>query len=342
MKTVLVMDVPAESGGALTILLQFYHKALEDKSKNWIFVTSLPILEETSNIKNVRFPWVKKSWFHRLYFDNIVAPRLVKKYKADEILSLQNVIVPNVKTPQTLYVHQSLPFIDRRFSLRENKLFWIYQNVIGKSIFKSMRKANKIIVQANWMKNVSIDKVGVSAEKIVVDPPVIGKSNKTFKETYENFKTFFYPASGLTYKNHELILKATELLKSRGINDFKIIFTLSEDENEYTKSLYNKVKGENLPIHFVGNMRYEDVLQQYTQSVLLFPSYIETFGLPMLEARNHDAPVIASDMPFSHEILDGYNKATFFDSTDEKELARLMKLSIDHQSVGKHLEHTVR
>jgi len=162
MKTILVMDVPAEHGGALTILKQFHQKALEDNSNKWVFITSIPALEETNHVKNVRFPWVKKSWFHRLYFDKVVAPRLVSRYNADEILSLQNVVVPNVNVPQTLYVHQPLPFIDRRFTLKENKTFWIYQNVIDKMIFKSMRKADKIIVQTNWMKKASIIKAGKS------------------------------------------------------------------------------------------------------------------------------------------------------------------------------------
>ena len=59
----------------------------------------------------------------------------------------------------------------------------------------------------------------------------------------------------------------------------------------------------------------------YAHSVLLFPSYVESFGLPLLEARLTGTYVIASNCPFSREILDGYEKALFFDEMDYKMMA---------------------
>src|SRR5699024_2925067 len=93
---IMVFDVPAERRGALSILKDFYNeaKSCEDKSINWFFVISKPNLEETDNIKVLRYPWIKKSWFHRLYFDKIVSPILVRKYNINKIFSLQNVRIP--------------------------------------------------------------------------------------------------------------------------------------------------------------------------------------------------------------------------------------------------------
>jgi glycosyltransferase involved in cell wall biosynthesis len=325
-KILLVFDVPAESGGALSILKEHYNEAAQDKNKKWVFIISLPEFMETDNVKILRFPWVKKSWIHRLYFDNFVAPKLVKKYKADEILSLQNVIVPRIKVPQTVYVHQSLPFIDKRFKIRENLLFWVYQNIIGKKIFKSMQKANKVIVQTNWMKNACIEKANIKPEKIVVISPKINTEIKRyFEPTYENLHTFFYPAGGLVYKNHKVIVNAVLLLKERGVKDYKVIFTLKENENEHIMELYKQIKENNLPIEFIGALTSQQVYEYYSKSVLIFPSYIETFGLPMLEAKMHGTPILASNCPFSHEILDEYKKAQFFEPEDYKILANYME-----------------
>ena len=58
---------------------------------------------------------------------------------------------------------------------------------------------------------------------------------------------------------------------------------------------------------------------------MLFPSYLETFGLPVLEAKNMKAIVFASDMPFCHEILDGYENAYFYKIDDKEKLASYMK-----------------
>ena len=109
-KNVIVFDTAAESSGALSVLQGFYQEALEDKSINWIFVVSTPDLDESDNIKVLKFPQTKKSWFHRLYFDLFTAPKLAKIYKADCILSLQNVCIRNGSIPQLLFIHQSIYF----------------------------------------------------------------------------------------------------------------------------------------------------------------------------------------------------------------------------------------
>lgn len=320
---IMVFDVPAESGGALTILKLYYNKAIKDINNKWIFVVSVPILEETQNVKVIRFPWIKKSWFHRLYFDNFVAPQIAKNEKPDEILSLQNIIVDNVKIKQTLYLHQPLPFIDKKYVINENFKFWILQNVISRMIFKSIKKADKIIVQTNWMKNACLKKVNVSPEKFEILEPEINISvGKKYQQNCDNL--FFYPAGKLSYKNHEVIVKAAMELINNGVDNFKVIFTLNGNEADHIKYLYKLTKSELLPIDFIGSLSIEEVYEYYGKSVLVFPSYIETFGLPLLEARMHETPIIASDCAFSHEILDRYEKVNFFDPFNEKALADIM------------------
>lgn len=328
---ILVFDVPAVSGGALSILKEFYHDAVHDrnKSKKWYFVVSLPELPETENVKILRFPWIKKSWFHRLYFDQMIAPKLVEKYKADEILSLQNIIVPKVKLAQTLYLHQSLPFVKKKFKITESPLFWVYQNVIGRMIFKSIQKANKIIVQTNWMKQACIERTKIKSDKIAVVPPKINiEIKKHFQRTDKSMHTFFYPANASIYKNHKIIVNASLLLKERDFHDYKIIFTLKGSESNHIAGLYQKVKENNLPIEFIGTITREQVFDYYSRSILIFPSYIETFGLPMLEAKFHNTPILASDYPFSHEILDRYEYVQFFEAEDALKLAKLMEKPI--------------
>lgn len=134
---------------------------------------------------------MKKSWFHRLWFDNVICGKLIKKYKIDKILSLQNTAVPHTDIPQTIYLHLSLPFIEYRFSFFENKLFWIYQNVIGKLIYKSVKRADRVIVQTQWMKSSIISKCNVDGEKITIIPPVVDlKLEKNFDLKFYN-NTFF-------------------------------------------------------------------------------------------------------------------------------------------------------
>jgi glycosyltransferase involved in cell wall biosynthesis len=326
---IMVFDVPAESGGALTILNQYHAAALNDKENEWIFVVSTPELKETDNVKVLNYPWIKKSWFHRLYFDKLISYKLVEQYKVDEVLSLQNVVVPKVKAKQILYLHQPLPFVEKSYGLTEDPKFWVYQNIISKMIFKSIKKADKVIVQTKWIRDAAIKKANVKKEKFILKQPELNVSvKKLYTSDENNGKLFFYPASGLVYKNHEVIVKACKLLKDKGISDYKVIFTLKGDENKHIRKLREIVTGENLPVEFIGSIDIETVYEYYSKSILIFPSYIETFGLPMLEAKMHQAPIIASDCAFSHEILDGYDKVEFFDPFDPFDLERYLKRRI--------------
>lgn len=327
---IMVFDVPAESGGALTILNQYYDAAIKDEENEWIFVVSTPDLKETKNVKVFNYPWIKKSWFHRLYFDKSIAHKLVEKNEVDEILSLQNVTIPKVKVKQTLYLHQPLPFVEKRYSVSENFKFWVYQNIISKMIFKSIKEADKVIVQTKWIMNSAIDKANVAKEKFVLKQPELNiEIKKNYAPDEREVRLFFYPASGLIYKNHEVIINACRLLKDRGVSNYKVVFTLKGDENKHISKLREIVLGENLPIEFLGSMSINNVYEYYSKAVLIFPSYIETFGLPMLEAKMHRSPILASDCAFSHEILEGYDKVHYFDPFDTLQLTTLMRMVLD-------------
>lgn len=327
MKKIIVFDVPAESGGALTILNQFHEKALNDKLNDYVFVTSKVSLSESKNVKNIRFPWVKKSWLHRLLFDDFLAHKVVKDYEADEILSLQNVSIKKTKILQSLYIHQPLPFVDKKYKITENIKFWLYQNLISKRIYKSAQQVDKIIVQTEWFKKEVIKRAGVSGEKITIQPPEINiKVKNTFISNEKSTKTFFYPSSALLYKNHEVIFDAVFLLKEQGLDDFEVVFTLNGDENKKIKKMFELVKCYDLPIKFIGSIPYDEVLSYYSRSILVFPSHIETFGLPLLEAAMHKTVILASNYPFSQEILKDYDNSRLLDASDPKEWAYYIRL----------------
>lgn len=326
--TIMIYDVHASESGALAILDDLYRQILAytDKSVHWIFIVSTPAYEETDNIMVCRFPWVKKNWCCRYYFEIVTTRGLIKKYNPDKIFSLQNKGVPFYMEEQIVYLH--LPFIltDHKLNIRtDGKKLWLYQNVISKRIFSSLRKADYTIVQTHWMKDALIKKAGVKAEKIVIQEPdistnIIGK----YVDSTENRHTYFYPATAFSYKNHMTMLKAIKYAQDKGLKDYKLILTIQVDENKLTRQLADYVAKNNLSVTFGGQMSREKVFHLYAHSVLLFPSYIESFGMPLLEAKLTGSYVIASDCPFSREILNHYDKAKFFPEMDYKKMGAII------------------
>ena len=328
-KNILVYDVAASASGALSVLNDFYNevKEHEDKSIKWTFVVSKPHLEDTENIKIVRIPWVKKSWIHRLFCDHFIAPKLINKNNIDKVFSLQNVLVPLTNVTQILYLHQSLPFAEYRFKITENFHLWIYQNVISRLIFSGIKKAERTIVQANWMKVACKEKIGVNEDKIIVIPPVINIVPEKFF-SYKNMPItmFIYPATPQVYKNHKIIIEACKLLIEDGIKDFQVIFTLTGKENKLSRQLRQQTEKYGLPIKFIGSIEREKLYDWYSKAILILPSYIESFPLPLLEAKINKAPILVSNSAFSHEILDGCENVKFFNPTKEIELKKIMLL----------------
>lgn len=322
---ILVYSVAADSGGALSVLMDFYKQFKEKKQNHYYFVVSTPHLEECDNITVLRFPEIKKGWGHRLWFEYIKAPQLVKKYSIDKIFSTTNTVIPRTTVKQVLYLHQSLPFIKYRFKFLENKQLWIYQNVISKFIIYATHRANQIIVQTNWMKRAVASVANINKNKIIVRTPILALSNIPQYNGNPHVAIFFYPASAYTYKNHLVIVKACQELQHEGINNYSVTFTLSGDENSYSKELKKMVIQYKLPINFVGILPRENVLSLYSSTALLFPSFVETFGLPLIEAKAAHCPIIAADTIFGHEILSGYNDAHFFKSNDYVGLKNIMK-----------------
>lgn len=315
---VLVIDFAATSGGAQSIVTDFYESIKNDNENEYYFLLSQAFIKETKNIKLILTN--KMNWFQRLYFDYYSSKKIVKEIKPDCILSLQNTmpLIKNVK--KVLYIHQSLPFQNYRkfsfFKKRERQLA-MRQYLQGTFMKKSIKKSDVIIVQTKWMKQAVSKKCHIDEQKVKIIPPKIKLNNNKLTLTTEKyFTTFFYPTYDALYKNNELIYNACNILNSKNIKDFDVQLTMD-------------VKEELSPnINFINRLTREECLLKYKTSVLIFPSYIESFGLPLYEARMCETIILAADTDFAREILDDYENAYFFNPFNEWELADLMKKCI--------------
>ena len=332
-KKILVLDVHASEGGAFSILNDFYEQVSSSNNNDyeWEFIVSTPEYTPKKFLNISRFPWVKKSAIFRLFFDIFILPLLIKRIKPDLIANLQNKAVNFKGIPEIVYLH--LPFIltDYNFRLfRDEFKLWFYQKFYKFIIFKSYKKVKQVIVQTSWMKDELIAQGNFSHKLITVNYPVITtKFNNLKLKRNINFKKFFYPATSFSYKNHGIILKAVkELQQNYGVRH-SVSFTIDASENRYASHLSKYADHHNLDVNFIGSINREEVITNYLSSCLIFPSFIESFGLPLLEARILNIPILAISSPFSHEILKDYQNAIFFDGNNHEDLQEKILLIKD-------------
>ena len=327
---IVVNDIAAVGGGAMTVLRDFYEYVCKNDHENqWFFLLNDRYFEETDNVKILTLPEVKRNPLRKLLFDFITGRKYISALQPDVVFSLQNIITFGLKVPQVVYIHQSIPFQTvKRFSFfktAERKMA-VIQYLIGAVIKRSVKKSSKVITQTHWIKEAICRQCGLPEDKVVpIVPDVMAQVQGTEEMLFDR-TSFFYPTAAAIYKNNECVWQASAILDQERI-PHKVILTLPGEQS----------KGN---VYCVGRLPYQEVLKQYTSTTLLFPSYIETFGYPMAEARKMGGIVLASDCPFSREVLDGYENAYFFDPFCPEELADLMKRVIAGEIVKKDISPT--
>lgn len=328
---ILVYDIAAEDGGGLFVLKNFYQEILLYKPENieWVFVVSTDAIKSAPHIKVIKNNNIKKSYLQRLKFVCSELHDIIKNECPDLIISLQNMPINIKGIKQFVYMHQSLQFCPKQFSFlkSEERRTAIRQHIICNIYKITLPKASHIFVQTKWIKEATCKWLKCKEDKITIVPVSINVNYKPMTN-YNGYDSgiFFYPARAEIYKNHEVIIKACRQLKEQGIDDFKVIFTIDPEECAYAQYLYKEAAG--LPIEFIGSVPYDKIWNYYNSTILLFPSYLETCGLPMLEVKKIGGKILASDMPFSHEDLDGYPNVAYFKYNDSAQLAEKMKKCI--------------
>ncbi|MGX6980149.1 glycosyltransferase [Vagococcus elongatus] len=330
----LVYNVAADGGGALSVLQMYYEKYSNDAENEYVFLISTPELKTTENITVINKKWVKKSWLHRLFFEYICVKKIIREHGIDEVISLQNILLPNVNQTQTLLVQNAMPFTTVKFSILHDTKLWIYKHLISKKIIKSIHQADEVIVQTEWMAD-EIKKIKKNNHTVKVEKPYYEiKIPESSAKEIINGCVFFYPASGESYKNHQVIVEAARGLVAQG-SQFKVIFTLKGNENSFVERLFNEAQKYRLPIQFADKMSREQVFGYYSKTILIFPSLLETVGLPLMEAREVGTSIIAADLPYAREVLTGYETKTFFvDPFDSEDLQKTMNQLILNKKSG--------
>lgn len=341
-----VLDTAASKTGALSVLREYYDRVCgSNSSDEWFFIIGTEgLLKERKDAPFVHVLLkedIKRSRIRRLFFDRFSGKGYLSSLKPDVILSMQNTLPRGAEKigKTVIYLHQPLGFQKiKKFSFfnKWERGLAVYQYLIAGEIDDSLKRADKIIVQTKWMKDAVCEKDGIDPERIEIMPPALPadfdlckpfKAGDTAADAPDDADLckpapglFVYPAGSMVYKNHQCIADALKLLYDRGVRDLKVVFTEKKEDLPWVSV---SPECENM-MEWRGMMKREELLKLYKSSVLLFPSYIETFGLPLAEARNLGIPVIAADTPFAREILAGYEKAEFFDAFDPERLSHLM------------------
>lgn len=335
-KLIVISAINLRSGGTFSILQDLLKYVDENMSISYeiiALVNSKKKINKTKNISYIEFPKSAKSYLYRLYYEYFYFNKLSNKLNPYLWLSLQD-ISPRVNASiQAVYCHNPSPFYrlsKKNFFLDKN---FLLQNLFYKFFYQiNIKRNNFVIVQQNWLKK-EFKKIFNIENVIVANPNINLNINKSKKIIIKKKKVFFYPSFPRIFKNFEIICEAVSKIDKKYKDKFKVLITIRGDENKYTQMIYRNYK--NLKnIKFIGQQTRKKVFEIYSNSdCLIFPSKLETWGLPISEFKLFNKPILAADLPYAHETIGNYDKVNFFKPNDARILSRYIEDYLDGKPI---------
>lgn len=333
MYSIIVNATAARSSGALSILKQFINNVPSD-SENIYYIFIDPDIEKPIQSNKIKYiPMNTKKWGKRIVWDIWGMRKWIEKsdIHPDLIISLQNTGVNYHRNiPQLIYYHQLLPLSNHSWNIKRKEEFilFIYKHFYSFFVSLYIHENTHFVVQIPSIKKAFLKKFKVKDEKVhVISPEIpVVSSDKVNNICFEDNKVhFIYPATLFVYKNHIILLKALQILRKEDndiLKNIKIHFTIKKgDLNSYEN--LNEIEEA---ISCEGTIPFQQLMAYYkSMDALLFPSYIESFGLPLLEAAGMGVPVIASDLPYVHDVVGEYKGTTFVNYKDANAWANAIK-----------------
>ena len=342
-KTIVLSGINLIEGGPLTVYeecIRCIEKYFLENYEIVALVHNRELFSEfDSRIKFIEFMDSKKSYLKRFYYEYFYFKRLSKKLKPYLWFSLHDMTPNVVADKRAVYCHNSIIFYDmkRKDMINEFKMFMFSR--FYKYIYKiNIKKNNFVVVQQDWIRK-RFKKIFKIKNVVVAHPNVvIDDSNNNCKNTKIVKNSFLYPSFPRIFKNFEVICKAVEILENKNIENFKVYLTIDGSENIYSKEIVEKY-GRLKCIEFIGLQTRENLMKYYSKiETVIFPSKLETWGLPISEAKAFGKNIILADLEYAHETLGTYEKVMFFGPDDAEKLAEKMEMLINDDENMKNIE----
>lgn len=340
-RRLVVSGVNLVEGGTLRVLQDFLVAASQELGRDWEIIALVHDRARLtpSRAKLIEVPWSKRSWLARLFFEWWVSSRIARRLQPDVWFAIHDITPRIGSVRKAVYCHNPMPFY--RPSLKEARYdikAWLFSKFYGYLYGLGIKSNSMVIVQQNWIRHAFQKRYGIDHVTVAYPrsaPPSMGqKQAPAVSGCYQ----FIFPSLARPFKNFEVICEAAELLERRGIRNFRVILTIDAAENRYAKDLIAQF-GHLGTISFVGRQSFESMRSLYDATqCLIFPSRIETWGLPITEAKAHRLQMLVAKEQYAFETVGSYDKVGFFDTNNAEDLAQKMHGLIEGRQVTGSVE----
>ncbi len=219
--------------------------------------------------------------------------------KEDIILCFGN-LPPVFENPGLVYVFLQNRYLLQKRSFSELPLKLSARIIIERLWLRSFLRNAELVVQTPSM--------ATETETALGKRPLVRPFATLVKETISSADgklayDLIYIASGEAHKNHRTLIEAWALLAQDGLRPSLALTLNPNSARPLLAWIKTMSKKHGLCVRNLGILDSKQLTELYgSATAMIYPSHFESFGLPLIEATNHNLPVLAPELDYVRDV----------------------------------------
>jgi glycosyltransferase involved in cell wall biosynthesis len=284
-------------------------------------ISELPPLPRTWTLNVERAE--RRGFVGRLAWEQRALPRIAETWQADVLLSFGSFVPLRAGCPTVLEAGNALPFTRAYWQVlrREPLRLQLEEHARWMLLRASLRAAARVLTPTRAMRQDVVTRLPDLGPKVDVAVWGVAPFFRDVRWQVPPEDVILGVSKHGINKEFDVLVAALAHVQRRFPNA-SVVLTGTADESRWSRqtAMLAQRLGVADRVCFAGdvpNARVPDLIQR--ARLLVFPTWCESFGLPLAEALAMGAPAVAADIPACREV--GEDAARYYTSGDARSLA---------------------
>lgn len=292
------------------------------KNYRWSLLVYPELLDQIKNNLGTNFEYHQTNIRHYTLLEQILLPSIIYQLHPHlyHVPHFNKPILYFGKTVVT--IHDLIKHFSKgKATTTKNQFFYWPKYFLYLLLTRLTINHNHLIVPTNFWRQYIIDNYHISPQKIITTNEAVDQHFLNPKNSKLDIKNYLlYTGTLYPHKNLQVVFEAL-----KNFPDLKLkIISKPSIFLDRTKNIAEKLQLQN-QVEFLGFVKDQDFFKLYQQAfAFIFPSLMEGFGLPGLEAMSMGCPVISSNASCLPEVQG--DAALYFDPQNSNDLVIKIKL----------------
>jgi len=316
--------------GMDTVAIELINNLQKVDTYNEYFIFARNGENKSSIAKSNNFHFVEFDSISYIDWEQVKLPKIAKQYNIDVLHCTNNTAPLFCNIPIILTLHDTIFFEKLEIFKSNIPLYQSWGNFYRRLIVsKTIHKMQKVITVSNFERNLISNKFNLSESQIRCIYNGVGEEFETvysetekseFLKQHSISKPFILFLGNLHPRKNMLgVLKAFGEWKSENSYNVRLLITNVSEAELVQFSKRNNIVINRSDLILPGYIERRKLPILYSEAeMLLYPSYREGFGIPILEGFASKLPVISSATSSMREVAD--DAAVLVEPTDYKEI----------------------